>query len=816
MKKVNLKKNLAAFLCAVGIVTAGGILGCSGGTNYTGTSSSSSSSSGSSSSGTGSFEKLTADRIATTASSSAGTITLSQSTSSDMILLDTTIGTYTSLQAALDAAAAGTGSFTITLTPGTYNATGLKYRSNNNLKIKGDSNTAYGTDVLIVGQGSDMAAESTRSLLSFEGTANIVLENLTLKNSYGMTEGTAQAETLGVSNNSFKGFLTCYNCSFLSGQDTICTEGKAWFYKCYIEGDVDFLWMETYDGKVALYEECVIRAIGTRTTSAYITAPRLSKNNSVWKGIVLYNSTLQAESGLKNFYLGRNPWAGSTAYYENVAIIGCKLYLGDGVTLADDVWKSAANGTSNQQYIGFKTDSYFPASSAGHGAILTADQIASEYAGRENILNRYYDTNSSKFKKDTESYWNVARTVSDNRLSVTADSSKSLLAGETEVKSTTYDILALAKARTGAASYSQNDSLTNGSSDDSVLTWSNIKYHSEGYGITTSSTSTITIAVTEPSVISWTSSTYSNGTLTVNDGSSNIVSGASTRTTTDKSSEGFLYTGTSAATLTLTFTGTTYINNIVVKTLTDEANAPSSVRVTLAASQIAKTESTTASATVSTIYMNTYTPSISWTSTDTGAATIDSTGAISGVDAGTTTIKATCGGVEGTAELTVTAAASTILGSVEWDMDGTDTLSLYSDAACTTSIGGTQINRTTGYVVGGSATNCPLYVDGGTSGKFSYSSGQYVQLNAGTKIYVPVSSGSTLTINMHSYNNTYQNVEVNGTVMTAQNCTYTANGDGYVLLDIKADSTYMIGISVTDVDYSTTRTTSGTVSVTAQ
>lgn len=45
------------------------------------------------------------------------------------------------------------------------------------------------------------------------------------------------------------------------------------------------------------------------------------------KGLVIYNSALQAESGLE-VYLGRNPWASSvlSSYYNNVAIVDSKLY----------------------------------------------------------------------------------------------------------------------------------------------------------------------------------------------------------------------------------------------------------------------------------------------------------------------------------------------------------------------------------------------------------------------------------------------------------------------------------------------------------
>lgn len=333
---------------------------------------------------------------------------------------------YGTIKEALAAAASASGDCVITLEKGTYNEDGLSYSGNNNLKISGQGTAEYGLDVVIYGKGSDVSQEKTRSTLAIAGKGNIVLENLAIKSSRQGQTGDAQAEVIGTDGT---GNLAAYNCSFLSGQDTLRTVAKAWFYKCYIEGDVDFTWMEYTNGVAALYEECVLRAIGTRTDKAYFTAPRLGLTSKVGKGLVVYNSTLEAESGLEKLYLGRNPWASSlSSYYEQVAFIGSTLNLPEGVTLNPDVWASQANGTSDQKYIGFKTDDYFPAGK--YGVVLNSSFVAKEYAGRENILNRLFVVASSKFQKDIETYWDVAKVAGDNNWNVTADSSKSLLDGE--------------------------------------------------------------------------------------------------------------------------------------------------------------------------------------------------------------------------------------------------------------------------------------------------------------------------------------------------------------------------------------------------
>lgn len=360
-----------------------------------------------------------AGRKAVTAPSSAGAIQMSVAGGSAK--------TYSTIKEALTAAASASGDCVITLGMGTYNEDGLSYSGNNNLKISGQGSAEYGLDVVIYGKGSDVSQEKTRSTLAIAGKRNIVLENLTIKSSRQDQTGDAQAEVIGTDGS---GNLAAYNCSFLSGQDTLRTVAKAWFYKCYIEGDVDFTWMEYTNGVVALYEECVLRAISSRTTKAYFTAPRLGLTSKVGKGLVVYNSTLEAESGLEKLYLGRNPWATSNLkdYYEQVAFIGSTLNLPEGVTLNADVWASQANGTADQKYIGFKTDDYFPAGK--YGVVLNSSFVAKEYAGRENILNRLFVVALSKFQKDIETYWDVAKVISDNNWNVPEDSSKSLLDDE--------------------------------------------------------------------------------------------------------------------------------------------------------------------------------------------------------------------------------------------------------------------------------------------------------------------------------------------------------------------------------------------------
>ncbi|MDE5613669.1 MAG: hypothetical protein K2I74_03355 [Treponemataceae bacterium] len=339
-------------------------------------------------------------------------------------------GEKDSVAAALAAIpASGTDVWEIKLTKGTYTESEqLTYNGSATVRITGETDAAYGSDVIIKGIGSDYTTESGRSMFEIRGSGNTILKNIRMEHinmmmeylyigSDGREHKSTQREVIG---HQSKGTLAAYNCSFISRQDTIRTESKAWFYKCYIEGDVDFLWIETSSGtsKAALYEDCELYAVGDRTKKAYFTAPRLPVTNEVGKGLVIWKSKLTADNRLSEVYLGRNPWDEATDnekgtnyfkdYYENVAVVDSDW---SGKALDSKVWSgSGAHGTDDQQFVGFKTCQKFPAPSNNCGAVvLTAEQVAAEYSNRNYILNRVYNITEETFENDSaSSIWNLS------------------------------------------------------------------------------------------------------------------------------------------------------------------------------------------------------------------------------------------------------------------------------------------------------------------------------------------------------------------------------------------------------------------------
>ena len=132
----------------------------------------------------------------------------------------------------------------------------------------------------------------------------------------------------------------------------------------------------------------------------------------------------------------------------------------------------------------------------------------------------------------------------------------------------------------------------------------------------------------------------------------------------------------------------------------------------------------------------------------------------------------------------------------------------------TTSCEGTS---KTAYIVGTNTALPLVFNTDANGGKLSTQSGTGSQFYKGY-VYIPVSANSVVTINMHNNKTGYSHCTLSGTDLTAQNSSYTASGDGYVVLHEKDSNTgtYIISISVTNVDKATSRSISSmAVSVTS-
>src|SRR5574344_129472 len=190
---------------------------------------------------------------------------------SEVLSTDTGAANFRSIQAALLAIGQNAKSWEIDVAAGTYYEP-LNYLGNGGtIKIVGAVVTAdsYGSDVVVSFKNNNLlnsTSSHTRALAYFAYT-NLVLEHITLNNTsrYGdnissdvSSFTSAQAEALFFANSNINENGGCYHvaawdCSFISRQDTICSDGMGWFYKCYVEGDTDYIWGSA---KAFLFEKC--------------------------------------------------------------------------------------------------------------------------------------------------------------------------------------------------------------------------------------------------------------------------------------------------------------------------------------------------------------------------------------------------------------------------------------------------------------------------------------------------------------------------------------------------------------------------------
>ena len=280
---------------------------------------------------------------------------------------------------------------TVEIGEGTYQEL-LFLRNKNNVTIKGTSRDksviAYpNNDSYETGSGGSVSAKPSRdasigksggrSVFLVESCDNLVLENLTIENTYSIPSHKGQAETIYFNSN-YK--LTVENCSLISWQDTFLCKGKVWVHKSLIAGHVDYIWGYP---EACLFEDCEIRS----RAGGYLIQARVPSVSN--KGFVFLNCKLTAESGVKDgsMYLARS--GGDAKVYDNVVFVNCTM----GPVIAASGWHTnkAPNPSTPTATSGWREyGSVDPSGKAvtGHnasGKVLTAAE-AEPYSTRQSVL----------------------------------------------------------------------------------------------------------------------------------------------------------------------------------------------------------------------------------------------------------------------------------------------------------------------------------------------------------------------------------------------------------------------------------------------
>jgi hypothetical protein len=311
----------------------------------------------------------------------------------------TSVANFRTVQGALSGLAAGlpgATNVTINLAAGTYTEL-VHYMgpgAAQTINLVGPAGNMRGDNCTIQYTNGNSMNGSTQGRPSayFTGT-NLVLQNVTMKNT-GVRSVVGQAEALYFASGSGL-TLAAFNSSFFSNQDTIQTSGSNWFYNCFVEGNVDFIW-GTAD--VALFEGCSLHFINdlagaaasyglfVARTGATIAA---TANGTVGKGYVLLNSTVNVDANVTAFF-GRD--AGTGAFYDQAALINV-TFTGTG-TIGAGIWNVTTPPLSlgDSSYVGWKsaacTGLNLATAVTAPSTSATIASQATEYDTRDHILNR--------------------------------------------------------------------------------------------------------------------------------------------------------------------------------------------------------------------------------------------------------------------------------------------------------------------------------------------------------------------------------------------------------------------------------------------
>lgn len=335
---------------------------------------------------------------------------------------------YRSVQSAIVAAEDGA---TITVEKGTYREF-LFNKVAKSLTIVGDTTTDYGADVIIEGSNSQLWASGSddRCMFLWAGK-DLTFKNITIANVFDRNKySTGQSEALYFNSTSH---LVAYNSSFKGHHDTLLTKGKNWFYKCYVEGDTDFIWGYA---DVALFEECEIVMVDTGNdtvpaSGAYIFETRVATPASaqIPKGYVLLNCKVAALHSKGNFFARRASAISSDDsknYYDQAAVINTNFYsdadYSTAATLAEPLWGYdgskgnkplyLAKDSAGNMHVGWKYyggSGYTPNTSKEWYGTIDADTYTAEYSGRNVIFNRVYEKAGSKYVNlDADDRWDTS------------------------------------------------------------------------------------------------------------------------------------------------------------------------------------------------------------------------------------------------------------------------------------------------------------------------------------------------------------------------------------------------------------------------
>ncbi len=212
------------------------------------------------------------------------------------------------------------------------------------------------------GNGSKIyGTDKCASVIVTKDAKNFSAVNITIENSFDEEASTniTNKQAVALKNEANESMFV--NCRFLGNQDTLYAKvNKQYYYNCYIEGDVDFI----FGGASAVFEKCEIKSLDRvdSSTKGYITAASTLEENKY--GFLILDSKLTSNITQQGtVYLGR-PWHPSSetkSIVSNVVYKNCEM----GAHISAKGWDKMSGHLPEDNAL-------FEYGSTGKGAILSS------------------------------------------------------------------------------------------------------------------------------------------------------------------------------------------------------------------------------------------------------------------------------------------------------------------------------------------------------------------------------------------------------------------------------------------------------------
>lgn len=325
-------------------------------------------------------------------------------------------GDFTTLQAAIDASPSSSATpWVIYIKNGKYNEKVIVPSTKPNIQLIGESVA----DVIIYFNdyasrplpGGGTSGQNSATIVI--NATDFVALNVSFINTYNFDSAYAigsASQALAVFVNADR--VAFKNCRFIGMQDTLLTKGtngaRNYFYKCYIDGIVDFI----YGNAVAIYDSCVIYA-KTRTGigNSYITAANTPPGQTY--GYLFRDCVMPANTGGTLYVLGR-PWGNSNgSVTSNTKVVFFNTAMSHSINPAGWAMWDATTNTSVITYAEFKTKNINGTLANVSNRVSWSQQFTNADTVGYNIPNMFNGWNPCSVRTDFCSYANPELAVSN-------------------------------------------------------------------------------------------------------------------------------------------------------------------------------------------------------------------------------------------------------------------------------------------------------------------------------------------------------------------------------------------------------------------